>query len=128
MTIDATPIPPVTTSADGSYSFAAVPFGNYRMTITAGGCYTSSTSDLVVNGDPTLDVTVTQHRDDYGYTCRIESAGYRQGDTPLPLLGDDRATAVDLPFPFFFYGSQYRQGLGVDQWPYQFPGVRDRIG
>jgi hypothetical protein len=97
----------VTTSADGSYSFAAVPFGHYRMTITAGGCYTTSTSDLVVNGDRTLDVTVTQHSDDYGYTCRIEQAGYRQGDTPLPLLGDDRATAVDLPFPFFFYGSQY---------------------
>ena len=41
VTIDGTPIPATTTGADGRYAFAAVPKGNYRMTVTAGGCLTS---------------------------------------------------------------------------------------
>ena len=55
--------------------FAAVPTGSYRMTVTGGGCFTATTVDLTVNGDETLDVTLPQRTDEYGYTCRIEGAG-----------------------------------------------------
>ncbi|MET0866312.1 MAG: carboxypeptidase regulatory-like domain-containing protein [Nakamurella sp.] len=109
--IDGTPIPPVTTDADGRYFFDPVPFGTYRMTVTAGGCFTSSTTDLVVDGEETLDITLTQRSDGYGYTCSIGGAEYVEGDTPLDLVGDDRATAVDLPFPFFFYGTAYNRAF-----------------
>jgi len=107
VTVDGTPIPSTTTGADGSYSFAAVPFGSYRVTVTNGGCFTATTSDLVVDGAETLDVTLPQRADQYGYTCRTEGAEWDPGDTPLALVGDDKATSVDLPFPFFFYGNAY---------------------
>ena len=111
VTIDGTPIPATTTGADGRYAFAAVPTGNYRMTITAGGCLTSTTVDLTVNGDTTLDVTVPQRADGYGYTCMVEGAGYVEGDTALSLVGDDASAEIALPFPFFFYGATYSRAF-----------------
>ncbi len=79
------------------------------MTVTAGGCLTSTTVDLTVNGDTTLDVTVPQRADGYGYTCLVEGAGYVEGDTALSLVGDDASAEVGLPFPFFFYGATYNR-------------------
>ena len=108
VTITGTPIPPATTNASGQYSFASVPNGTYPVTVTAGGCFGSVSQSVTVNGDTTQNFTVPQRADNgFGYTCVIESAGYVQGDTPLALTGDDAATSVPLPFPFFFYGQTY---------------------
>ena len=107
VTVTGTPIPSTTTDAAGGYSFAAVPFGSYPVTVSGGGRFTASTSDLTVHGDETLDVTLPQRTDGYGYSCRIEAAEWDSGDTPLALVGDDKATSVDLPFPSFFYGNTY---------------------
>ena len=111
VTIDGTPIPATTTGADGRYAFAAVPTGNYRMTVTAGGCLTSTTVDLAVNGDTTLDVALPLRADGYGYTCLVEGAGYVEGDTALSLVGDDASAEIALPFPFFFYGATYSRAF-----------------
>ncbi len=108
VTIAGTPIAPVTTDADGHYSFASVPNGTYTVTVTAGGCFGSASQSVTVDGDTTQDFTLPQRADNgFGYTCVIESAGYEQGDTPLALTGDDAATNVPLPFPFYFYGQSY---------------------
>src|SRR5262245_4145950 len=108
VTITGTPIAPATTNANGQYSFASVPNGTYTVTVTAGGCFGAVTQSVTVNGNTTQNFTLPQRGDNgFGYTCVIEGAGYVQGDTPLALTGDDVATSVPLPFPFFFYGQNY---------------------
>lgn len=108
VTITGTPIASVTTDADGHYSFASVPDGTYTVTVTAGGCFGSVTQSVTVDGDTMQDFTLPQRADNgFGYTCVIESTDYVPGDTALALTGDDAATGVPLPFPFFFYGQTY---------------------
>lgn len=111
VTINGTPIPPTTSAADGSYSFASVPFGTYTVTATAGGCFGSVTVDLVVDGNETLNITIPQRGDSFGYTCVIEGAGYVEASNVLPLTGDDAATGVDLPFSFNHYGTSYSRAF-----------------
>jgi subtilisin family serine protease len=108
VTITGTPIAPATTNASGQYSFASVPNGTYTVTVTAGGCFGSVSQSVTVSGDTTQNFTLPQRSDNgFGYTCVIDSAGYVLGDTPLALTGDDAATSVPLPFPFFFHGQTY---------------------
>jgi subtilisin family serine protease len=105
--IQGTPIPPATTGADGAYSFSNVPAGSYTVAASAGACFGAQSQSLVVDGDETLNFTLPARGDSFGYTCVIEGPGYVEGDTPLALSGDDASTVVNLPFPFFFYGSTY---------------------
>jgi len=109
--IQGTPIPPVTTGVNGAYSFSNVPAGTYTVAASAGGCFGAQSQSLVVDGDETLNFTLPARGDGYGYTCVVEGAGYVEGDTPLALSGDDASTAVDLPFPFFFYGGNYSRAF-----------------
>ena len=107
--IQGTPIPPTTSGADGSYSFANVPAGTYTVAASAGGCFGGQSQSLTVDGNETLNFTLPARGDSFGYTCVVEAGGYVEGDTPLALSGDDAAVAVNLPFPYFFYGSTYNR-------------------
>jgi len=109
--IQGTPFPPVTTGADGSYSFANVPAGTYTMAASAGACYGAQSQSVVVDGNETVNFTLPQRGDSYGYTCVVEAGGYVQGDTPLALTGDDAATSVNLPFGYFHYGNTYNRAF-----------------
>ena len=111
VTIQNTPIPPVTTGADGSYSFASVPAGTYTMSASAGGCFGAQSQSVTVDGNETVDFSLPARGDSYGYTCVVEAGGYVEGDTPLALTGDDAATTVNLPFNFFYYGSTYNRAF-----------------
>jgi subtilisin family serine protease len=102
-----TPIPPATTDAGGAYSFASVPEGTYQVRAMAGGCFDAQTQTLIVDGPETLDFTLPQRSDSFGYFCRIEAFGFIDANTVLPLVGDDASTQVTLPFPFTFYGQTY---------------------
>ncbi len=102
-----TPIPPATTDASGFYSFASVPEGEYDVRAEAGRCNSPQTQHLVVNGDETLDFTLPQRHDNFGYTCELVPVSYVDGDTPLALSGDDNVTTLSLPFSFTFYGNSY---------------------
>jgi protocatechuate 3,4-dioxygenase beta subunit len=104
VTIEGTPITPAITDEDGFYAFERVPEGTYRATAAATGCHTPETKDLVVSGPTTLDFTLTQHSDEFGYTCELEDAVFEEADTVLSITGDDVAGTIDLPFPFTFYG------------------------
>ena len=100
---------PLTTTTDesGSYSFASVQKGTYSATASAGGCYGPDAKQAVVQGPTTIDFTLPQRSDSFGYTCRLETAAFTQAGNALALAGDDAAVAVSLPFPFTFYGQQY---------------------
>ncbi|SCL31872.1 Serine protease, subtilisin family [Micromonospora rhizosphaerae] len=107
VTVLGKPIAPATTDANGGYSFPSVPEGEYDVRAAAGGCSDQQEQHLVVDGDETLDFTLPQRRDEYGYFCQVSTPGYLEADTVLPLSGDDQSTQVDLPFPFSFYGQTY---------------------
>ncbi len=112
VTVTGTPIAPATTDAGGHYSFTGVPNGTYTVTVTAGGCFGSVSQSVTVAGDTTQNFTLPQRADNgFGYTCVIEAAGYEEGDTSLPLTGDDAARALPLPFPFYFYGQTYNSAF-----------------
>jgi hypothetical protein len=107
VTILGTPIPPATTGADGSYSFASVPEGTYSVRAEAGRCNDPQTQQLVVDGDETLNFTLPQRSDSFGYFCQIVPVSWIDANTVLPLTGDDASVQVSLPFPFTFYGQTH---------------------
>ncbi|GGS39296.1 carboxypeptidase regulatory-like domain-containing protein [Actinokineospora fastidiosa] len=104
-----TPLAAVTTNGEGAYSIADVPHGTYQIRATAGGCNDPRQVELVVDGAEALDFELPARGDSFGHHCVLEPSSYVEGDTPLALTGDDQATAVDLPFGFFYYGATYRQ-------------------
>ena len=111
VTIQGTPIAPATTDANGFYSFASVPEGSYSVQATAGRCNTPQTQSLVVDGNETLDFTLAQLSDSFGYFCQIDTFNFIDANTVVPLTGDDAATQINLPFPFTFYGQSYNSAF-----------------
>jgi N-acetylneuraminic acid mutarotase len=107
VTILGTPIPPETTDANGHYSFASVPDGAYDVRAQAGRCNEAQTQHVVISSDTTLDFTLPQRHDNFGYFCQVVTPNYIEGDTALSLSGDDSSTSVNLPFGFAFYGQTY---------------------
>jgi N-acetylneuraminic acid mutarotase len=107
VTILGTPIPSATTDATGAYSIPNVPEGQYDVRASAGRCNTAQTQHLVVDGDETLDFSLPQRHDNFGYFCQVVTPNYIEGDTALSLSGDDNSAQVNLPFTFTFYGQSY---------------------
>ncbi|HEX6292737.1 MAG TPA: carboxypeptidase regulatory-like domain-containing protein [Herpetosiphonaceae bacterium] len=107
VTIVGTPIAATRTDANGAYSFASVPEGEYDVRAEAGGCTTAQSQHVIVDGPKTLNFTLAQRSDSFGYFCRIENFNYIEASNVLPLTGDDANLRVDLPFAFNFYGQDY---------------------
>ncbi|MFD6178701.1 MULTISPECIES: carboxypeptidase regulatory-like domain-containing protein [unclassified Isoptericola] len=101
------PLDAVTTGDDGRYSLAGVPEGTYTLSVSAGTCAAPFSTEVVVDGDETVNATLKRLLDGYGYYCTTGDAGVAAGDTLLELTGDDKAASVDLPFSFPFYGESY---------------------
>ncbi|MCI0643626.1 MAG: carboxypeptidase regulatory-like domain-containing protein [Chloroflexi bacterium] len=103
VTILDTPLPPATTDANGFYSFASVPEGTYAA--QAPGpvrCFAPQEQTLTVAGGPaTLDFTLEQRSDSFGYTCRLVAPAYIEATNVIQQ--GPRA----LPFPFPFYGETH---------------------
>ncbi len=107
VTILGTPLAPATTGGDGSYSFAAVPDGEYDVKVDTTGCLAGLTSHVTINANTTLDFAVVARRDTFGYSCRAGAYSYIAANTVLSLTGDDSSVAVALPFLFTLYGQYY---------------------
>jgi subtilisin family serine protease len=107
VTIEGTPLPPATTDAAGFYSFASVPEGTYDVTTSPGGCFSTETVSLVVDGDEVRDFAVAPRTDRFGYHCDNVAFEFIDGADELPLSGIGLAATVPLPFAFPLYGQQY---------------------
>ena len=108
VTIVSTPIPPATSGADGYYSFASVPSGNYSVSAAAGRCNDAQTLTLALSGDVTnFDFALPLRTDAFGYYCQVQPPAYIEADTIVPLTGDDANVQVTLPFAFPLYGTSY---------------------
>ncbi|MEV6864078.1 S8 family serine peptidase [Streptosporangium subroseum] len=108
VTIEGTPYPTVTTSADGTFGMAAVPVGTWRVSVKGARCGASTTVTVVVDGDEYVTIETPLRKDDFGNKCDVlPRPTWTAGTTVLPLTGDDAATAVTLPFTFPLYGKAY---------------------
>jgi subtilisin family serine protease len=95
------------TNAEGRYSIVA-PQGEYNVKVTfASRCADSATKTVALTADTTLDITLPERVDSYGYACGAASGTYPTLTSKLDLTGDDAVKAVDLPFAVPFYGSTY---------------------
>ena len=103
-----TPLPPAVTDATGHYAFPSVPAGTYDITGSApGGCYGSSTTQLTLSANATVNFTLDLHADGFGYVCRLTTADYLQANSPTGLFGDDGLVTLPLPFNFPYYNSSF---------------------
>jgi hypothetical protein len=96
-----------TTDATGFYSFESVIRGTYTATATGDGCQAPRVQQVEVHNRTTLDFTLQPRTDSFGNSCELEEAAFVEAANALALTGDDASTAVPLPFPFRFYGTDY---------------------
>lgn len=125
VTIEGSYVSTATADATGFYSFASVPRGTYTVTATppGGGCVGTATVELTVTHPTTLDFTLPERSDAFGYRCRTETAAFEEAATALPLTGDDRAVTIDLPFAFTFYDQTYTRAHVVTNGFIEFVGA-----
>jgi extracellular elastinolytic metalloproteinase len=101
----------VTTNGEGFYSFPSVATGTYTATATpaGAGCVLPQTREFTVSRPTTLDFVLPTRTDAFGYSCRNETAAFDEAATVVPIIGNTGVDAVDLPFPFTFYGQTYNR-------------------
>ena len=100
---------PLATKTDdaGRYSLTA-PEGQYDVRAThASRCADSITQRVVLSANTTLDLTLPDRADSYGFACGPATGSWPSLDSKLDLAGDDIVKAVDLPFAVPFYGVTY---------------------
>ena len=100
---------PLATKTDdaGRYTLTA-PAGEYDVRAThAYRCADPLTQKVNLTADTTLNLTLPDRVDDFGYACGAATGAYPNVDTKLDLAGDDVNKVVDLPFAVPFYGVNY---------------------
>jgi hypothetical protein len=113
-----------TTDATGHYSFGHAPAGEYAATAKAGGC-SGQFQSVTVTADTTLDFTLGDISDEFGYRCRLENHAFEEADTIIPISGDDLepvAGGIELPFAFTFYGQTYTDAYVCTNGYLEFAG------
>jgi glucose/arabinose dehydrogenase/PKD repeat protein len=99
-----------TTASDGTYHFNNVAYGPYTVTALAGATQCaglSAAGSVNVGGSATLNLSATQHSDNFGYTCTNGASAYVAGTSSFGLTGDDAIAQLTTPFPISLYGSTY---------------------
>ena len=100
-----------TTAADGTYSFAALPVGEYTVAASTGDtrCAGQSARESVArgNGDLSVDLSVMSEGDEFGYKCNSGPVTFVPGDITEGWNGDEVTWQKNPPFPVKLYGESY---------------------
>ncbi|MGN9915095.1 S8 family serine peptidase [Micromonospora palomenae] len=101
---------PLSATADGQGRYQVrVPHGQYDVRFAhAYRCADVVTRPATVNADTVLDVGMPDRVDAFGYACGAAGGSFVSGTELMPLTGDDRTSAVTLPFRVPLYGRSYR--------------------
>ncbi|MEU4338982.1 carboxypeptidase regulatory-like domain-containing protein [Micromonospora lupini] len=91
-----------TTDSSGHYTITDIEAGTYGVTAYQ-GCDAATEPDAYIDGEVTLDLSLSTYVDGYGYSCAWEQAGWIPGQTLVNGNSDD----VTLPFAFPLYGEQW---------------------
>ncbi|MGW6487108.1 S8 family serine peptidase [Streptomyces sp. NPDC055056] len=105
-----TPLAPVTTNANGKYTFAQVAEGSYGLTVRPAApvlCNGVYTGEAAVTADLTKDVQVPARTDHAGNSCAPAAYAWMAGTKKVSLTGDEDSASVALPFSVKLYGVSY---------------------
>lgn len=109
LTILGTPLSAVADD-QGHYSLT-IPYGTYQVEAEhAYRCADAVTQQVTIDSDTTLDITLPDRTDSFGYACGAADGSYTPGTELVNATGDDKTAAFNLPFRFPFYGKSYRTG------------------
>ncbi|ROO59296.1 carboxypeptidase family protein [Micromonospora sp. Llam0] len=100
-----------TTAADGSYQFATVPVGEYKVVASTGdnrcaGQYARETMNHP-GGTSDVDLSVMVDGDEFGYKCTTAAQTFIPGDVVEAWQGDETVWQKNPPFPVKLYGESY---------------------
>ncbi|MFF3495958.1 S8 family serine peptidase [Streptomyces sp. NPDC002795] len=105
-----TPVDPVTSGSDGTFTLPKVAEGTYTLKVTPAApvlCDGEYTAELKVDGDETRTVRLPARSDASGNSCAPATYSWIPGSSKVALTGDEDAKTVPLPFPVSFYGVKY---------------------
>ncbi|MHC5264258.1 S8 family serine peptidase [Streptomyces sp. UC4497] len=108
--VPGTPVDPVTSGSDGSFTLPKVAEGTYTLSVTPAEpllCNGAYTAELKIDGDETRTVRLPNRTDNSGNSCAPAAYSWIPGSTKVALSGDEDAKTVSLPFPVSFYGVKY---------------------
>ncbi|MFF4807083.1 S8 family serine peptidase [Micromonospora chersina] len=107
-----TPLKPVRTDANGAFTIAGVPEGQYGLAVTPNACLSPTSLPLTVGTENTsLEIPVGHVVDKGGYSCAVSDGEYLRGTEPVAFTSGVWAT-VKLPFPIALYNGSH-DTLGV---------------
>ncbi|MCP3782959.1 S8 family serine peptidase [Micromonospora sp. A3M-1-15] len=107
-----TPLKPVRTDANGAFTIAGVPEGQYGLAVTPNACLSPTSLPLTVGTENTsLEIPVGRVVDKGGYSCAVSEGEYLRGTDPVAFTSGVWAT-VKLPFPVALYNGSH-DTLGI---------------
>ncbi|WP_328889823.1 S8 family serine peptidase [Streptomyces sp. NBC_00316] len=105
------PLAPVTTGADGTYTFPSVAEGSFHLSAMPAApvmCNGTWSGALTVDGNETVTASLPPRTDAAGtYSCTPGAYSWISGQTKVDLSGDENAKSVALPFAVTYYGVSY---------------------
>ncbi|MEV4808623.1 S8 family serine peptidase [Micromonospora avicenniae] len=109
-----TPLDAVRTDANGAFTIAGVPEGQYGLAVTPNACFSPTSLPLTVGAEnKSLEIPVGLVIDKGGYSCAVSEGEYLRGTDQVTFTSGVWAT-VKLPFPIALYnGSHDTLGIGL---------------
>ncbi|WP_109472440.1 S8 family serine peptidase [Ornithinimicrobium cavernae] len=106
VSVPRTPLPAVTSAADGTFTIPGVPTGDYTLEVVPNACFSPLTMPLGVAEDVTVTVPVELVVDEWGYTCAVSEGEFRTG-TDEVVFTSGVWSQVELPFPVAIYNTSH---------------------
>ncbi|WP_256839071.1 carboxypeptidase regulatory-like domain-containing protein [Ornithinimicrobium faecis] len=106
VTIPHTPLPTVSTAADGTFTFSDVPLGDYSLDVLPNACFSPVSVPLSVDADEAVTVPVGLVVDEWGYTCAVSEGEFRTGTDKVEFTSGVWSQ-VELPFPVAIYNTSH---------------------